>query len=111
MRGYDMKLGVGGIGELCEAADFSGGSSLVNDALFGGLVNDRLRGIQFSLCFLTRCLSDRRPDIFDDTLNSCFRTFISQPSDFILASTFDRRFVICQETLLLSRFCLKRYKY
>ena len=77
MLGYDLKLCVGGIGELCEAADFSGGSSLVNDALFGGLVNDRLRGIQFCRCFLTRCFCYGRPDIFDDTLDPCFRTFIS----------------------------------
>ena len=34
MLGYDLKLCVGGIGELCEAADFSGGSALVNDTLF-----------------------------------------------------------------------------
>ena len=45
MLGYDLILGAGGIGELCEAADFSGGSSFVNDALFGGLVNYRLGGV------------------------------------------------------------------
>jgi hypothetical protein len=39
MIGIDLRLCVGGIGEFGEAADFSGGSSFVNDACFGGLVN------------------------------------------------------------------------
>lgn len=108
MRGYDRLSGVGGIGELCEAADFSGGSAFVNDALFGGLVNDRLGGIHFYLCFLSGCFGDGRPHIFDDTLNPCSGAFISQPSNFILASTFDRRFVISQENLLLSLSLLKK---
>ena len=31
---FDLRLCVGGIGEFGEAADFSGGSSFVNDACF-----------------------------------------------------------------------------
>jgi hypothetical protein len=32
--GFDLTLCAGGIGEFCEAADFSGGSSFVYDAFF-----------------------------------------------------------------------------
>jgi hypothetical protein len=34
MLGFDLTLCAGGIGEFCEAADFSGGSSFVNYAFF-----------------------------------------------------------------------------